>query len=219
MTSSGGTSNTNVQNATSRAALAFAGVVTAIIVVVMIVHASASQRIAAGQLQLQATRLAEVLPEGPFDTTRERDVLPEDIPGLTEDAPLPIHRFWRNGQPAATIMQVTAPDGYNGDIVLLLGVTTDGVVSGTRVISHRETPGLGDDIELRRSDWITGFDGLSLKASTTSDWAVKKRGGQFDAFTGATITPQAVVLAIHRALLWLERHTDTVYALPRESAS
>ena len=154
--------------------------------------------------------LVEVLPAANGDEPVRGAPAPERIvpaPDATEPyAPRWIE--WRriDGRPAGMAMSVIAPDGYNGDIALLVGVRVDGTISGVRVTDHRETPGLGDDIERRRSDWITRFDGLSLDTVPPSDWAVRRHGGRFDAFTGATITPQAVVDAVHGALSWAERH-------------
>ena len=107
------------------------------------------------------------------------------------------------GQPSAVILQATAPDGYSGSIFLLIGVLADGRLAGVRVIGHKETPGLGDKIELAKSPWIRSFDGTSLSDPDEAGWAVKKDGGQFDQFAGATITPRAVVKAVHKALTGL----------------
>ena len=99
---------------------------------------------------------------------------------------------------------------------MLLGIDLDGTVTGARVVQHRETPGLGDPIEARRSDWIEGFDGRSLGDPPAPEWTVRKDGGAFDQFTGATITPRAVVSAVRRALVFHERQRDTLYGLPSE---
>src|SRR5690606_33294119 len=95
------------------------------------------------------------------------------------------------------VLEAVAPDGYGGNIALLVGVTVDGTITGVRVVlPHNETPGLGDKIETRKSGWILGFNGRSLDNTDAQGWAVKKDGGEFDAFTGATITPRAVVGAV-----------------------
>jgi len=169
------------------------------------------------QPQVETTRaralertVVEVLPAAGNERSVQGAPAPERIvpaPDATE-AYAPRWIEWRrvDGRPAGLVMSVIAPDGYNGDITLLAGVRMDGTIGGVRVTDHRETPGLGDDIERRRSDWITRFDGLSLDTVPPSDWAVRRHGGRFDAFTGATITPQAVVDAVHGALSWVERH-------------
>jgi len=104
------------------------------------------------------------------------------------------------------ILPAVAPDGYSGDIRLLIGVDRGGLVTGVRVLEHHETPGLGDPIEARRSDWIHRFTGLSLGRPPLAQWRVKKDGGMFDQFTGATITPRAVVGAVRRALQEFEQN-------------
>jgi electron transport complex, RnfABCDGE type, G subunit len=105
-------------------------------------------------------------------------------------------------EPVAAVMEATAPDGYSGAIQLLVGADFNGTVLGTRVTEHHETPGLGDKIELRLSNWITYFSGKAIEGENDARWAVKKDGGQFDQFTGATITPRAVVNAVKRAGLF-----------------
>jgi electron transport complex protein RnfG len=112
------------------------------------------------------------------------------------------------------MMIVTAPDGYNGDIRLLAGIDAGGTVLGVRVVSHRETPGLGDPIEVDKSDWILGFANKSLRNPETGGWAVKRDGGQFDQFTGATISPRAVVRTIHNTLLYFETNRQMLFETP-----
>ncbi len=106
--------------------------------------------------------------------------------------------------PVGAIMETTAPDGYSGAIHLLVGADFDGTILGTRVTEHHETPGLGDKIELRLSDWITHFSHKRIEGSQDRRWAVQKDGGEFTQFTGATITPRAVVNAVKRAGLFAE---------------
>ena len=126
------------------------------------------------------------------------------------DAPLPLYRVTAANNTIASILTVVAPDGYNGTIELLLGIDRDGSITGARVTQHRETPGLGDDIDIAHSDWIRSFNGLSLNSISEAAWSVKRASSQFDAFTGATITPRAVVNAVHRALLWYSAHQDAI---------
>ncbi len=126
------------------------------------------------------------------------------------DAPLPLYRVTAGSTTIASILTVEAPDGYNGAIELLLGIDRHGSITGARITRHRETPGLGDDIDIARSDWIRSFDGLSLNSVPEAAWSVKRTTSQFDAFTGATITPRAVINAIHRALLWYSAHQDAI---------
>jgi electron transport complex protein RnfG len=117
----------------------------------------------------------------------------------------------------AAIIPVTAPDGYSGDIELIVGVNADGSIAGVRVLSHKETPGLGDKVDLRKSDWILGFNGRSLNNPELAGWAVRKDKGVFDQFTGATITPRAVVAATLRALQFADAHSKTLFARPGDA--
>ena len=94
----------------------------------------------------------------------------------------------------------TAPDGYSGNIDIITGVYRNGEVAGVRVVSHQETPGLGDKIELKKSDWVLAFNGKSLGAPSYERWTVKKDKGVFDQLTGATITPRAVTKAVRNTL-------------------
>lgn len=111
-----------------------------------------------------------------------------------------------DGDPVGLIFPVVAPDGYSGDIHILVGVSPEGEVLGVRVTSHKETPGLGDKVELKKSDWVLDFNGRSLDNPTLDGWAVAKNGGVFDQFTGATITPKAVTGAVKNTLLYLNAH-------------
>ena len=199
-----------------RAAALGLGTLTAIVVIaVLLVDRLSKDKIEAAQETVRAERLAEVLPNLEFDSSQPDDTIEPGNAAFTSNAPLPLHRFWQAGKLTAVVMQVVAPDGYNGDIVLLVGIKTNGVITGVRVVSHRETPGLGDDIERRRSEWITHFTDLALGTTRDADWTVEQHGGRFDAFTGATITPQAVIHAVHSALRWYDTHSATLISLPR----
>ena len=128
--------------------------------------------------------------------------------------PVTVYRARMDGEPVAALMTVTAPDGYNGDINLLIGIDPAGAVLGVRVVSHRETPGLGDPIEIERSDWILGFNQKSLLNPQQGGWAVKRDGGVFDQFTGATISPRAVVKTVHSTLLYFDAHRQSLFEAP-----
>ncbi|MGB1581454.1 MAG: electron transport complex subunit RsxG [Nevskiales bacterium] len=120
------------------------------------------------------------------------------------EQPVTVYVAKKDEQTVAALFTIVAPDGYSGDIRLLIGVNADGSLAGVRAVSHRETPGLGDAIEVTRSQWITGFAGLGIGKPPEEQWRVKKDGGQFDQFTGATITPRAVVKAVKKALLYFQ---------------
>ena len=130
---------------------------------------------------------------------------------LGTDTAMPIFRARKGNTNVAAIINANAPDGYNGDIRILIGIYANGNIAGVRVLSHRETPGLGDAIEERRSNWVYGFDGLSLSNPSKTKWKVRRDGGHFDQFTGATITPRAVVKAVHKALQYFEGNKDQIF--------
>ncbi|MDZ4261709.1 MAG: electron transport complex subunit RsxG, partial [Pseudomonadota bacterium] len=125
---------------------------------------------------------------------------------------VPVYRARMGGEPIAVIIAAEAPDGYSGTIKLLVAIRYNGELAGVRVVSHRETPGLGDYIEVQRSSWIRQFDGRSLTNPDEKQWQVKKDGGAFDSNTGATISPRAVVKAVHHALTYYNSHRDQLFA-------
>lgn len=124
-------------------------------------------------------------------------------------------------QPTGIAIETTAPNGYAGSIELIVGIELGGEISGVQVLSHQETPGLGDKIEKRKSDWVDSFVGKLIEDEKDPAWAVQKDGGQFDQFTGATITPRAVVGAVKNTLIFYNRNKDTIYnqATPCEVTS
>lgn len=120
-----------------------------------------------------------------------------------------------NKVPVAIAMSTTAPDGYNGNIKLLVGIKSNGIVSGVRVLEHNETPGLGDKIEIKRHPWVTSFVDKQINGTPDNRWNVTKDGGMFDQFTGATITPRAVVKAVHRTLVYFNKNKETLFNQPK----
>ncbi|MEO0442488.1 MAG: electron transport complex subunit RsxG [Pseudomonadota bacterium] len=122
-----------------------------------------------------------------------------------------LHLARKNNQIIAVIIPTTAADGYSGDIKMLAGVNRDGSIAGVRVLTHNETPGLGDKIDLKKHPWILGFNGRSLADPEPEQWTVKKDGGQFDQFTGATITPRAVVQQIRKVLEFVQSNEDSLF--------
>lgn len=178
------------------------------------------ERIAKAQQDFLLSNLSAVLPDEEFDNDPIDSMFQHIAPQLGTDRPLSVYPVYRSGQPLASVLELIAPDGYSGSIRILLGVYFSGEIIAARVVQHKETPGLGDDIEHRKSDWILQFNGQSI--STKSDdssqltpnqsWRMRRDGGQYDAITGATITSQAVVRAIHRALEWYDKNKDQVFA-------
>ncbi len=171
-------------------------------------------RIAAQERASEQKALFEVLPDRYFDNNLQKTVviLPDTslLGPVGEGA-----KGWlafKHNTPEAIILPVVAPDGYNGRIHLMVGINREGILTGVRTTVHKETPGLGDGIDTQVSEWITSFTGRSLFTPDTSQWAVKKDGGSFDQFTGATITPRAVVNATYRALLYFDQYQERIFA-------
>ncbi len=119
-----------------------------------------------------------------------------------------------DGSPGAIAIEAIAPDGYNGRIKLIIGISYDGSITGSRILEHQETPGLGDKIDIRITDWILGFTGKKVTADNQDEWKVRKDGGEFDQFTGATITPRAVVKAIRNSVLFYNQNREELFAQP-----
>lgn len=140
--------------------------------------------------------LAQVIPGKHHDNDLLQNLIELELSGLKVSG----YQGKLAGQTSAIAFSVTANDGYGGPMEILLGIDAKGHLLGVRVLSHTETPGLGDKIEANKSDWILDFNGRGLDNLSDAEWAVKKDGGRFDAFSGATITPRAVVKAVYGAL-------------------
>ncbi|MCA2019068.1 electron transport complex subunit RsxG [Vibrio tritonius] len=130
--------------------------------------------------------------------------------GTVDSMPAYIATF--QGKPTGIAIESIAPDGYSGAIKIIVGINAQGVITGTRVLSHQETPGLGDRIDLRVSNWILGFTGKQVTPENLDSWKVRKDGGQFDQFTGATITPRAVVKAVKNTVQYVNEHRDELFS-------
>ena len=177
------------------------------------VHQLTAERIAAQERRAVLEQLQEIIPADRYD-----NALQDDWISFTDETHFPrgqqvlAYRARRDGQPVAVILRFAAVNGYNGPIHLLAGIETDGSLAGVRVTSHRETPGLGDAIEVARNDWIRSFDGRSLRSPGPQGWGVRRDGGEFDQFTGATITPRAVVEAVRLALDYHAANRQALFA-------
>jgi electron transport complex protein RnfG len=201
----------------ARRALAAAAVLGAAAVVavglVSAVHELAQPRIDASQRAQRLAQLTAVLGGVRYDNDPLTDVTyVRDAELLGVDEPLPVHRARLGGEPVAVLVTAVAPGGYAGAIRLLVAIGADGRLLGVRVLEHRETPGLGDAIEERRSPWIRIFDGRSLADPPAGRWQVRKDGGDFDQFTGATVTPRAIVGAVRNVLVHYERHREQLFS-------
>lgn len=182
------------------------------VTVVAITQQSTATRIVEAQRAAKIRALGEILPAHSYDNALLDNViyLNESSLGHREDTPAYLASI--GDKPVAVILQANAPDGYSGSIHLMIGIMADGKLSGVRVIQHKETPGLGDLIELAKGPWIKSFDGKSLSNPGKHGWAVKKDHGDFDQFAGATITPRAVVNAVHKALQYFDQHHAELFS-------
>lgn len=183
---------------------------------VALLQQGTAARIAAAEREAQVRALAEILPAGSYDNHLLDNRIELNAPELGHRSPQSAYLALKGEQPSALILPVTAPDGYSGAIHLLVGIFADGRLAGVRVLGHRETPGLGDKIELAKSDWIRSFEGKSLNNPGEDGWAVKKDRGDFDQFAGATITPRAVVKAVHGALRYFDKHRAQLLGLAED---
>ncbi len=172
------------------------------------IQAGTADRIADAERRAAQKALLEIVPEDRHNNDMLAETLNIDeqyweLLGLKSGGEAHIAR--QNGEAVAAIVPAVAPDGYSGSIKLIVGINQDGSIAGVRVLSHNETPGLGDKVELKKSRWILGFNGKSLGNPAADEWAVKKDGGEFDQFTGATITPRAVVKQVKQTLEYFQQ--------------
>ena len=161
--------------------------------------------------------ISQTLPRDIYDNNLVQDTItlkPND--DLGNEEPSPAYRASLQGKATAIVLEVVAPDGYSGKIKLLVAILSNGEIAGVRVVAHNETPGLGDYIDIAKNAWIKIFDHLSLAKVRQQDWKVKKDGGTFDYMTGATITPRAVVKAVHRALRYFDKNRNQLLGLVNE---
>jgi electron transport complex protein RnfG len=191
-----------------------------------ITYLGTRERVEANERQSLVDTLHVLVPAERHDNDLLESRLTITDPMLGGRAPVPVYRARQGAETVAVILAPVAPDGYSGDIRLLVAVNADGRLAGVRVTAHRETPGLGDLVDAERSDWITRFTGRSLGDPPEERWKVRKDGGDFDQFTGATITPRAVVKAVANTLRYVEAHRDELFAaepapvaaIPQETA-
>ena len=168
--------------------------------------------IAENERRVLLRNLYALLPEHKLDNDIASDTRQVGAsPLLGTETESTAYRARLNGEPVAVVFNSIAPNGYNGKIHLLIGIYSDGSLAGVRAVKHSETPGLGDAIEVRKSDWILGFNDKSLDNPTPGKWAVKRDGGEFDQFTGATITPRAIVQAVKNTLQYYHQNADRIF--------
>jgi len=180
--------------------------VTCLLMAIALLFANAQTEsfIAERAMEDKLSSLQQVLPAELFDNNPLQDTrMIEDA--AFSDKPVEVFLAKKNGEITATAFQ-TSGKGYGGLITLIMAVDTGGKVLGVRVISHKETPGLADRIDITKDSWITSFNGKSLENTSEKNWHVKKDGGEFEQFTGATITPRAVVKAVYAGVQFNQKH-------------
>ncbi len=174
---------------------------------IALAQSATREQIAANREQARARALFQIVPQDQHDNDLLHDSHRLDRAetlGYTE--PVQLYRARRNGVVHTVILPVIATGGYSGNIDLIVGIRSDESVAGVRVLRHQETPGLGDKVDIKKSNWILSFNDSQLNGDKDPGWAVKKDGGQFDQFTGATITPRAVVNGVKQAILTFRQH-------------
>lgn len=186
-----------------------------------VVHHVTKEPIAASEAAARIALFQQVISQDSYDNAVLEDTIaiaPSDLLGNKKPTTANIARL--NGVPVAVILEAIAHDGYSGDIKLLVAIDSVGIISGVRVIKHTETPGLGDYIDIAKSQWIKLFDRESLTKTSSANWAVTKDGGTFDYMAGATITPRAVIKAVHKALQYFQENKTVLLKAPvKEGAS
>ncbi|GGE44241.1 electron transport complex subunit G [Halopseudomonas oceani] len=184
---------------------------------IAITQQGTAERISEAQRRVQLSALNEIIPHDQHDNDLLADSFTiDDRQYLSLTSTQDAYRARNDGAVSAVILPVVAPDGYSGRIELLVGINADGSIAGVRSVNHRETPGLGDRIDTTKSQWVLDFNGKSLSMPIPEQWAVKKDGGQFDQFAGATITPRAVVKAVYQALNYFDEHRASLLQLGEE---
>lgn len=180
-------------------------------------HSATKARIAANERETLLRSLNALVPPDTVDNDMVSDAIVVQAPERLGSESTTVYRGRKMEQPVAAVLTSTVPNGYSGPIKLLVAVRYDGTLGGVRVISHKETPGLGDKMEESRSDWIHGFNDKSLSDPPLEKWHVKRDGGVFDQFTGATVTPRSIVKAVKNTLLYAQDHKEALYDRPTTS--
>ena len=165
-----------------------------------------SNQVAFNKRQYTLNKLHEIIAPNAHDNDLERDTIQVTDPRLGTSHAVLVYLARKLGKPVAAIIQSNAPDGYSGNIEMLVGIRTDGNLLGVRVTDHQETPGLGDNIDIRKSNWIRQFENKSLSNPTPANWKVKRDGGAFDQITSATISSRAVTKAVYNTLQYFKQH-------------
>jgi electron transport complex protein RnfG len=177
-------------------------------------HEGTAARIAQNEREALLGQLQRLVPRAEIDADMLSDVVEVSAPERLGVETTRVYLGRRGGQPHAAVLSPVVTQGYSGPIRMIVAVRFDGTLAGVRVLSHQETPGLGDKIEAERNDWILGFDGKSLLDPPQSEWTVRRDGGAFDQFTGATVTPRAVVGGVRDALAYFRDNKLALFEAP-----
>ena len=180
-------------------------------IMITFTHQKTAPIIKKNQHKFLMQSLAAVMPIDSYDNDLITDSFTINHSLLSKDDSV-IYPAYKNARPAGAIITTVAANGYNGKIKLIVGINYAGQIHAVRVVEHKETPGLGDPIEIKRSNWIEQFKGKSITNPRLAAWAVKKDKGQFDQLTGATITPRAVVTAVKNALLFYQEQQEIIFS-------
>jgi electron transport complex protein RnfG len=198
-------------------ALTLAIIAAVLTALVALVASFTRERILGNEQAWIRQRLDALVPPATHDNDLLADSIAVSAPDLLGSAqPVKIYRARRAGAPVAAVLRPIAPDGYRGPIELLVAIGQDGRLIGVQVIRHQETPGLGDAFESRDVHWLDGFRSRSLTDPPPPRWTVRRDGGDFDAFTGATITPRAIVKAVRNALEYYQRNSRQIFDQPTQ---
>jgi len=197
------------------AALILSGFAVGGVGIVAVTHAMTDTRIAENQREAMLAKLKAIVPAERVKNDPLTDRIQVSDRDMLGAPSTEVYRVRDDEQPVALVLRPVVPDGYAGPIKLLVAVLADGSLGGVRVIEHHETPGLGDKIDEKKDDWIIDqFNGKSLTDPLPENWKVKRDGGEFDQFTGATITPRSIVKAVMNTLLFVEQQGRTLYQTP-----
>lgn len=204
----------NPPGASWRGALVFATLAAVLVAALGLFADLNSERIARNSQAALALQLDLLLGQVAYDNDPVADVrhvTAADRLGTT--SPVAVYRVRRAGNPVAAVLLPTAPEGYGGPIHLMVAVDFAGRILGVQVLEHHETPGLGDAFAARGSTWLDAFKGRALPdREGASQWAVRKDGGDFDEFTGATVSPRAIVKAVRSTLEFYQANRESLYA-------
>lgn len=186
-------------------------------------YIATKEKIAENEKKALLESIGKIIDSEAYNNPIDKDFYKvKDAKGLGTDSEVTIYRARKDGANIAAVIKTEAPGGYAGAIKVLVGINADQTLAGVRVLSHNETPGLGTFIEENKTYkkdtiWIKEFKDKSLKNPAPEKWAVKKDGGEFDEFSGATITPRAVVGCIKQTLIYFQKNQEKIFSTPSEA--